>query len=354
MVLAALLGIATWLGGTGEHPGRTVVTVRVWDEQAAAAYRQSFDEFTREHPDVEVRVNVVAYSAYFDALRTDVAGGGADDVFWLSNAYFANYADNGRLLDVGQTLGPDAAAAWEPSVVGQFTRHGVLWGVPQLTDAGIALYYDADLLRPGRRGLQPTSPICAGPPAADDTLRPLLARLTVDADGNRADTATFDPSKVRQWGYNAAQRPAGHLPGLHRIGGRPVHRRRPVRVRRPRRDRGVRVPRRADRSRPRGAPRVGHQRQRRLLPQPVPAGPHGAVPVGDLQPRRDRRPGAVPLGRDDDADGTGGAGQRHQRNRGRGQRSVPPPRRRAPGSSGGWAARAATRSSAPTVRRSPR
>ena len=31
-------------------------------------------------------------------------------------------------------------------MVAQFTRNGVLWGVPQLTDAGIALYYNADLL----------------------------------------------------------------------------------------------------------------------------------------------------------------------------------------------------------------
>ena len=28
----------------------------------------------------------------------------------------------------------------------QFTRNNTLWGVPQLTDAGIALYYNADLL----------------------------------------------------------------------------------------------------------------------------------------------------------------------------------------------------------------
>ena len=61
-----------------------MVTVRLWDEQVAAAYRESFAEFTREHPDIEVRVNVVAYSTYFDTLRTDVAGGGADDIFWLS------------------------------------------------------------------------------------------------------------------------------------------------------------------------------------------------------------------------------------------------------------------------------
>ncbi|TQR82868.1 sugar ABC transporter substrate-binding protein [Mycobacterium hodleri] len=204
LVLVLLLGAAVLLGGSSERSGKTVVTVRLWDEQVAAAYRQSFDAFSREHPDVEVRLNVVAYSSYFDTLRTDVAGGGADDVFWLSNAYFANYADNGRLLDVGKTLGADAARAWDASVVRQFTRNGVLWGVPQLTDAGIAVYYNADLL--DRAGVEPADldDLTWSPDPAEDTLRPLLARLTVDADGNRADAPRFDPARTRQWGYNAA------------------------------------------------------------------------------------------------------------------------------------------------------
>ena len=77
--------------------------MRLWDQQVAAAYRKSFDEFTRRHPGIEVRVNVVAYSTYFDTLRTDVAGGSADDIFWISNAYFAPYADSGRLIDVSRT-----------------------------------------------------------------------------------------------------------------------------------------------------------------------------------------------------------------------------------------------------------
>ncbi|MDT5058032.1 MAG: multiple sugar transport system substrate-binding protein, partial [Mycobacterium sp.] len=144
--MAVLLVAAMLLGRSGEPSGRTVVRVRLWDEKVAASYRESFAEFTREHPDIEVRVNVVAYSSYFDTLRTDVAGGGADDIFWLSNAYFTGYADSGRLTNIAETLGTDALAAWERSVVNQFTRNGVLWAVPQLTDAGIALYFNADLL----------------------------------------------------------------------------------------------------------------------------------------------------------------------------------------------------------------
>jgi multiple sugar transport system substrate-binding protein len=203
LIFAVLMGIAVLLGRTGGADGRTVVTVRLWDEQVAAAYRASFAEFGREHPDIEVRVNVVPYKSYFDSLRTDVAGGGADDVFWLSNAYFAGYADNGRLLNVDETLGQGASRAWEPSVVTQFTRGGVLWGVPQLTDAGIAVYFNADLLDGAGVDLADVVQL-RWSPGEGDTLRPLLARLTVDARGNHAGTPEFDPGQVRQWGYNAA------------------------------------------------------------------------------------------------------------------------------------------------------
>ena len=57
---AVLLGVAMLLGRSSEPAGRTVVTVRLWDEQVAAAYRESFAAFSRQHPDIDVRVNVVA------------------------------------------------------------------------------------------------------------------------------------------------------------------------------------------------------------------------------------------------------------------------------------------------------
>ena len=72
-------------------------------------------------------------------------------------------------------------------MVDQFTRNGVLWGVPQLTDAGIAVYFNADLLDAAGVDLARLARL-RWSPGDVDTLRPLLARLTVDADGHRADT----------------------------------------------------------------------------------------------------------------------------------------------------------------------
>jgi multiple sugar transport system substrate-binding protein len=205
VLIAALLVFAAVVLDVTARPvaGKTVVTVRLWDDQVAAAYRKSFAVFARTHPDIEVHTNVVSYSTYFTTLRTDVAGGSADDIFWVSNAYLAEYADSGRLVDIGKALGPKAASGWEPSVVQQFTRNQMLWGVPQLTDAGIALYYNADLL--AAAGVDAADPATLRwSPGTDDTLRPLLQRLTVDADGHSAGTPGFDPARVRQWGYNAA------------------------------------------------------------------------------------------------------------------------------------------------------
>ncbi|GLE51786.1 ABC transporter substrate-binding protein [Mycobacterium montefiorense] len=204
LVAVLLATIAVLLNYSGEpHGNKIVVRVRVWDVPIAEAYRESFAAFHRTHPDIEVRVDLVAYSTYFNALRTDVAGGSADDIFWLSNAYLAGYADNGRLLDVRKTLRPEEISDWEPAVVDQFTRNGTLWGVPQLTDAGIAVYYNADLLSVA--GIDHTQlDSLRWDPNGDDTLRPLAARLTVDVNGNTAGTAGFDPGRIRQWGYNAA------------------------------------------------------------------------------------------------------------------------------------------------------
>ena len=205
LLLAVLLGAAeVVLNVTGQPPaGKAVVTVRLWDEQVAEAYRASFAAFTRTHPHIEVQTHVVSYSSYFNTLRTDMAGGSADDIFWISNAYLAGYADSGRLMDIGENLGATAVAAWEPSVVKQFTRMGTLWAVPQLTDAGIALYYNADLL--AAAGVSPADlAALRWSPDGGDTLRPLLARLTVDANGRTAATPGFDAGSTRQWAYNAA------------------------------------------------------------------------------------------------------------------------------------------------------
>ena len=65
------------------------------------------------------------------------------------------------------------------------------------------MYYNADLL--AAAGVNPADlAALRWSPDGGDTLRPLLARLTVDADGRTAATPGFDAGSIRQWAYNAA------------------------------------------------------------------------------------------------------------------------------------------------------
>jgi multiple sugar transport system substrate-binding protein len=177
---------------------------RTWDDTAAKAYEQSFADFTKANPNITVKTEVVAWADYFTKLRTDIAGGNAPDVFWLNNSNLAAYARNGNLVDVNAKLGADAASAWEPSVVKQFTVDDKLWGVPQTSDGGIAVYYNKKLLADAGLKESDIASLAWSPSGGDNSLLTVAEKLTRDSSGKTADQTGFNPGKVTQWGYNAA------------------------------------------------------------------------------------------------------------------------------------------------------
>ncbi|MFJ1459135.1 ABC transporter substrate-binding protein [Nocardia sp. N2S4-5] len=197
-----LVAAALWLGRADDGSGRTVLRLRIWDEQFVAPYRESLAAFERANPDLELRITVVPWASYQQKLRLDVAGGTADDLFWTNQ--YEDYADAGRLVDVGAALGPDAARQWDPAAVTQYTRSGKLWAVPQFVDGGTAVFYNRELL--AAAGVEPAElDAVRWGSGNDDTFRPLLRRL----------------SAVAPWAYNAANDfQSIELPYLGSAGGR--------------------------------------------------------------------------------------------------------------------------------------
>ena len=193
---------------------------RTWDENAAKAYDQTFAKFTAANPGITVKTEVVAWADYFTKLRTDIAGGSAPDIFWLNNSYLAPYARNGNLVDINATLGADAAGAWVPSVVKQFTVDGKLWGVPQTSDGGIAVYYNKKLVADAGLSEADIAKLAWSPSGGDNSLLTVAEELTKDASGKTADQAGFDAKHVKQYGYNAAyDLQAIYLPFIGSNGG---------------------------------------------------------------------------------------------------------------------------------------
>ncbi len=181
--------------------GATTVTVRIWDDQVAKAYTESFAAFTKANPDVNVKINLVPYADYFTKLPLDISSNTIDDIFWLNSSPFGALADSGALMDVGAAL-PDEKAGFVPAAVDQYTRNGKLYGVPALTDGRIVLYYNKELV--DAAGVDPSTLTWDPSGGAADTFLPALKKLTKDSSGKTADQPGFAGSKVTQYGFSAA------------------------------------------------------------------------------------------------------------------------------------------------------
>lgn len=209
MVLSAVVGILSLavgvlLAGLIAGSGKTIVTVRVWDDKVAEAYKSSFAAFHEENPDITVDVTVIPWSQYWTQLDDDVASGRADDIFWVNNSHLTDLVDSGALMDIDTVLGSRAKNNWDRAVVSEFTRAGALWGVPQLSDAGIAVYYNKQLV--AEAGIDPASldALAWNPDPALDSFLPVVKSLTVDAAGRNGNDPAFDGSAVSRFGYNAS------------------------------------------------------------------------------------------------------------------------------------------------------
>ena len=185
-------------GAVNTPANPVTLTFRLWDEQAQSAYVESLAAFEQENPEIQVRVELVSWANYWNQLPLDVAAGEAPDVYLMNSSNFALLADEGRLVDVGATLG-DNHDDWVPAASDIYTRDGTLWGVPQFWDS-IALYYNKDLV--SAAGVDPSN-LTWNIGGDGDTLLPALRKLTQDSAGNRADTADFMEHNVAVYGMNA-------------------------------------------------------------------------------------------------------------------------------------------------------
>lgn len=178
------------------------VTVRLWDEQVQKAYDESFAALTAKNPGLEVTTVLVPWADYFTKLRTDVGSGTGDDIFMMNGSYIEPYITNELIMPIGDDFA-DLREGWIQPAIEQYSKDEVLYGVPQLTDGGIGVYYNEELL--GNAGVTPdeVNELIWG--GDSDTYIELAQRLTQDASGNWGDESAFDGSKPAIWGSSAAQ-----------------------------------------------------------------------------------------------------------------------------------------------------
>ncbi|MGH2559412.1 MAG: ABC transporter substrate-binding protein [Thermomicrobiales bacterium] len=128
---------------------KTQVRLATWAGSEEAAELQGvIDKVNAEATTFEI-VSEPQPAEYYVKLQTTIAGGTAADLFWLSQEYIANYADNGALMDVTERLAASEQPAahlddyFEP-ILQTAQYDGKTWGLPWISQP-VVLYYNPDL-----------------------------------------------------------------------------------------------------------------------------------------------------------------------------------------------------------------
>lgn len=179
------------------------------NEQQIAAQDQVVAEFNAANPDIDLVITLAASNtAATDTLSTLIASGNAPDIvgpvgYAGSNAFADQWMD---LTPLVEEAGFDLSQYPEELLALYQTEDGLM-GLPFAVFPSF-IYYNADLF--DEAGLE-YPPSEYGAPYIDadgnevewnwDTVAELAKTLTVDANGNDANSADFDPAAIEQFGF---------------------------------------------------------------------------------------------------------------------------------------------------------
>ena len=144
------------------------VVVSYYSAETGPVFEKIAEAFEREHPDVNVNIEVVNWDNLFQKLTTDIAGGTAPDVSIIGTRWLIDFAAQGIAEPLDDYMDEEFRDRFidvflEPSII-----DGQLYGLPVAASAR-ALYYNRDLFE--RAGIE-------NPPQTWDELREAARKIS--------------------------------------------------------------------------------------------------------------------------------------------------------------------------------
>lgn len=136
---------AILLAAGGAQAGTLVINANTSDPAPRAAWEAAVQHFQREHPDVQVRLNVYDHESYKRAIRNWLTAAPPDVVFWFAGTRMRQFVSPGLLADVSELYTPQVRGALHPSALELMSAAGRQYGVPY-TYYPVGLYYRRDLV----------------------------------------------------------------------------------------------------------------------------------------------------------------------------------------------------------------
>lgn len=137
--------------------GEDKVVLRLWSFHQAREYEfweWLAQEYKKEHPNVEVKVEFVSSDDYFSSTRllSSFASGQGPDLFFISPATVKRFAEAGVLYPLTEYFTPEVRNDFYPAALDSVTVGYDIYAVPFETEL-LGLFYNKEVFK--RHGLNP-------------------------------------------------------------------------------------------------------------------------------------------------------------------------------------------------------
>jgi multiple sugar transport system substrate-binding protein len=188
-------------GGGSSAAGPVTLNYALWDQTQQPGYQACANAFTAQNPDIKIKITQTAWNNYWSNLTTQMTAGDAPDVFVDHVEYYPQFVADNQILNISA----DVAAArislsqYQPGLASLWVDNGKRYGLPMDWDTE-ALVYNTAMLKAA--GVNPaTLSSLTWNPANGGTFEQLIARLTIDDNGNNGLSPRFNPHKVKVYGF---------------------------------------------------------------------------------------------------------------------------------------------------------
>jgi multiple sugar transport system substrate-binding protein len=199
--LAQKVAVPALVGLLGTALAQTEISYWLWDASQKPAYEACAAEFSKQNPNIRVKIEQKGWDDYWTSITTGFVAGTAPDVFTSHLAKYPEFALNNQIVDLSPYIKRDNldTKIYYPGLYDLWGKDGKQYGLPKDWDT-IAIVYNKKMLRDaGVTEAQIKN--WTWNPKDGGTFGQILARLTKDKNGNNALNPRFDAKNVVQYGW---------------------------------------------------------------------------------------------------------------------------------------------------------
>jgi multiple sugar transport system substrate-binding protein len=186
-----------------QSSGPVTIRYALWDANQVPQYQAVADKFQKANPNVTIKIEQTGWSNYWTNLQTGFVSGTVPDVFTDHLFYYPEFAANNQIVDIEPLVKRDNVPTdvYYPGLAQLWTHNGHRYGLPKDWDT-VAVFYNKDMTK--KAGISDAEMNnLTWNPENGGTFQQMIAKLTLDKNGNNGLSSSFDKSNVTQYGFLA-------------------------------------------------------------------------------------------------------------------------------------------------------